>query len=142
MIVTNYMITDVLTCSEDDTVLGAVERMAEKDIGSLIVVKGDNPVGIFTERDLVKRVVAQGKDPNAITVGEVMSRELITVSAEERVGAAYHKLIRGNVRHAPVLKDGRLVGIVSQKDLGKVLDQLFFDMYSGKYGQPDLSGKY
>ena len=142
MNVANYMITDVKTCTRNETVMGAVRRMAEHNIGSIIVVHEENPIGILTERDLVKRVLAQGKDPEATTISEVMTRDLITVDHEERIGVAYHTLIKGNVRHAPVLKESRLVGIISQKDLAKALDQLFFDMYSGKYENPDLSGTY
>jgi CBS domain-containing protein len=142
MEIREHMKKDVKTCKEDNSVAVAARKMADYNIGSLIVVKEDNPVGIFTERDLVKRVIALGKDPSKVRVGDVMTRELITVDAGESVGAAYHIMVARGVRHVPVVQKGRLVGIISQKDLGKVLDERFYMTYFGKYGKPDLSGQY
>ena len=142
MEIREHMKSDVKTCSGDESVFIAVKKMTEHNIGSLIVVKGGNPVGIFTERDLVKRVVALGKDPSEVRVGDVMTRELITVDARESVGAAYHIMVERGVRHVPVVQKGRLIGIISQKDLAKVLDERFYSTYFGKYGKSDLSGQY
>lgn len=142
MEVQQYMNRDVKTCTEDDSVALATKRMAEYDIGSVIVVRDRKPIGIFTERDLVKRVVALGKDPTKVCIGEVMTRELITVEAEVSIGAAYHIFVERKVRHIPVVKNMCLLGIISQKDLVKVMDEQFFMTYFGKYGKRDLSGEY
>lgn len=142
MEIREHMKRDVKTCSGNGSVAAAAKKMAKHNIGSLIVAKGDTPIGIFTERDLVKRVVALGKDPDKVRVGDVMTRELITVDAGESVGAAYHIMVARGVRHVPVVEKGHLVGIISQKDLAKVLDERFYMTYFGKYGKPDLSGQY
>jgi len=142
MEIREHMKSDVKTCSGDESVSNAAKKMAKHNIGSLIVAKGDTPIGIFTERDLVKRVVALGKDPSEVRVGDVMTRELITVDARESVGAAYHIMVERGVRHVPVVQKGRLIGIISQKDLAKVLDERFYSTYFGKYGKSDLSGQY
>jgi CBS domain-containing protein len=134
-----YMNKDVITCTEGETVTAGVKRMAGKDVGSLVVVKAGSPCGIFTERDLVKRVIALGKDPDKVSIGEVMTRKLITVTAEDTVGAVYHLLVKSNVRHLPVLEKGHLAGIVSQKDIARVMDLRFYSMY---FGKRDLSGDY
>lgn len=132
MDVQQHMNTDVKTCTTEETVASAVLIMARHDIGALIVVTDGNPVGIFTERDLLKRVVAEGRDPAGTLVGDVMSCVLVTVDAEESVGVAYHIMFRKNIRHMPVVKDGRLAGIVSMKDLNRLIDGRFFKTYFNK----------
>ncbi len=142
MEVQQYMTKDVKTCTENDSVSHAVAMMAEYNIGSIIIIKDKKPFGIFSERDLVKRVVALGKDPDKVLIGNVMTRDLISIDAEDSVGHAYHILVKNNVRHAPVVKSGKLVGIVSQRDLAKVIDERFYVTYFGNYGKRDLSGEY
>jgi len=142
MEIKDHMIKDVITCQQDDSVIYATKKMADYNIGAVVIVDQDKPIGIFTERDLVKRVVAAGKNPAKLKVREVMSTELITIDAKQSVGAAFHLLISHKVRHAPIVEDKRLVGIVSQKDLGKVLDDRFYMTYFGKYQKPDFSGEY
>ena len=116
-----YMKKDVKTCEEGVSVAIAVKKMAKYSIGSLIVVKEDKPVGIFTERDLVKRVIALGKDPVMVRIGDVMTRELITVDANKQVGDVFQLLIKQDMRHLPVVQAGNLVGIVSRKNIAKVM---------------------
>ena len=116
-----YMKKDVKTCEEGVSVAIAVKKMAKYSIGSLIVVKKDKPIGIFTERDLVKRVIALGKDPVMVRIGDVMTRELITVDVNEQVGDVFQLLIKQDMRHLPVVQAGNLVGIVSRKNIAKVM---------------------
>lgn len=144
MEVKQYMSKKVKTCEDNDSVAFATKKMAEFNIGSIIVIKDGKPIGIFTERDLVRRVVALDKNPANVLIGEVMTKKLITIDAEESVGVAYHIFTELNVRHAPVVKNNELVGIISQKDLAKVLDSQFYGTYLGKnrYAPKDLSGKY
>ena len=142
MEVKQHMIKNVITCTATMLVLDAVKKMAQHNIGSIVVVQDNSPIGIFTERDLVKRVVALSKDPAKVVMADVMTRELITVNAEESVGSAYHIFVEHNVRHAPVVHKGQLIGIVSQRDLGKVLDDRFYRTYMGKSSKRDLSGAY
>lgn len=144
MEVQQYMTKDVKTCTENDSVAFATKKMAKFNIGSIIVVKNEKPVGIFTERDLVRRVIALDKNSAEVLIGDVMTKKLITIDAKESIGVAYHIFIERNVRHAPVVKDEKLLGIVSRKDLAKVLDSQFYATYLGedKYGKKDLSGEY
>ena len=142
MEVQQHMIKNVKTCSENDSVSHAVKMMAKYNIGSIIVIRDKKPIGIFSERDLVKRVVTLDKDPAKVLIGDVMTRDLITIDAEESVGYAYHIFVKNNIRHAPVVRSGKLLGIVSQRDLAKVLDERFYVTYFGKYGKRDFSGEY
>ena len=116
----------VITATPGESVGAAAQRLAEHRIGALLVVEGGKLVGIFTERDVVKRVVAEGLDPAATTVGEVCSTDVATVS-EDADPATCARLIRDRgFRHLPVVDGGgRPVGILSARDfLEHIADEL------------------
>ena len=90
MEIKTYMLKDVKTCTENETIDSVAKIMSTHNIGSVVVVKDDIPIGIFTERDLLKRVVASGKNPKKLMVREVMTKELITVTSNEKLKTVYH----------------------------------------------------
>ncbi|MCC6319867.1 MAG: CBS domain-containing protein [Phycisphaerales bacterium] len=127
----------VQTISPDATVLDAARRMNEHRIGSLVVVDDSGkPVGIFTERDILTRIVAAEKPPSATRVREVMSDRLLTCSPETDVDQLRHTMRTRRLRHIPVIDSGRLAGMVSLGDLNtaevKVLCQTieYLEQYS------------
>lgn len=99
------------------TVAHAAKLMAYRNIGALPVVEGDTVVGIFTERDLLTRVVAHGHDPETTTVGKVMTLEPRCAQVGETIAEAVRAMQEMHCRHLPVLEQGRLVGIVGLRDL-------------------------
>jgi len=99
------------------TVRQAAQHMASKKVGAVPVVEGTRLVGLFSERDLVTRVVAPGLDPRALTIGQVMTREVIIAEPEETFDVALERMMRRHIRHLPVVSNGRLVGFVSFRDL-------------------------
>ncbi len=101
----------------DETVADAVRRMNEHKIGSVLVMEGDEVVGIFTERDVLTRVVAEKKDPDATKISDVMTSELVVVSPDTTVENAMLIITKKRCRHLPVLADGKLVGMVSIGDV-------------------------
>jgi CBS domain-containing protein len=105
---------------KEETVQRACERMAEHQIGALVVLDDEQVVGIFTERDLLTRVVAQGLQAHETRAGDVMSHELITASPTETYATCLEKMQRAHCRHLPVVSDGRLMGIISLRDLLQV----------------------
>jgi CBS domain-containing protein len=126
--------------SPDTTVFQVVEKMCAARIGAMLVFDAGRPTGIFTERDLMTRVVLAGRDPSTTVVGEVMSRDLIYVAPSARVEEAMAVMTRSRCRHLPVMSGGRLEGIVSIGDLVRWLsrDQEFTvrrltDYVVGKY---------
>ena len=139
MQIKSYMLTDVKTCKENETIDSVAKVMSANNIGSIVVVKDDIPIGIFTERDLLKRVVASGKNPTKTTVDEVMTKELITVNKDEKLRAVYHVFVINHIRHLPVVEKGKLVGIVSLKDIARVVDQQIFGL---RFNKLDFSGDY
>ena len=111
----------------DVTVFDAVAEMAEKDIGSLIVMDGDELVGIITERHYARNVVLKGKSSPATPVRDIMERHVIIARPEQSVEQCMALISQKRVRHLPVLEGKKLIGMVSIGDLVKSMvgDQKF-----------------
>jgi len=117
----------VWTVQKDATVLEALQMMAEKKTGSVVVMDGDKVAGIFTERDFARKVGLFEKKPSAVKVGEVMTGELITVSLGDSVNQCMETMTDKRIRHLPVIEEGRLAGIISIGDVVKdIIDELQF----------------
>jgi CBS domain-containing protein len=98
----------------------AARLMRDKDTGIIPIVEGDKLIGAVTDRDIALRVVAEGKDPQTTTVGEIASRQLVTIDLEQDLDEALRLMARHQVRRLPVVEeDGTLVGIVAQKDIAQ-----------------------
>jgi CBS domain-containing protein len=108
---------DVVTVALETTVLIAVQQMNDRKIGALLVLDRGRPVGIFTERDVLVRVVAACLDPKVTPVGEVMTRSLVAVHSETTVGEAMRIITEKRCRHLPIVDDSRLRGLISIGDL-------------------------
>jgi CBS domain-containing protein len=107
----------VHTAPPEATVLHAIDRMCRTHIGALVVVEGDRPIGVFSERDLMTRVVLEQRDPGTTRVAEVMSTHLRSVDVGTRPQHVMELMTEWRVRHLPVLQGARLVGLVSIGDL-------------------------
>jgi CBS domain-containing protein len=99
------------------TVLETVRAMVEYNIGAVPVMHSGKLVGIFSERDLMKRVVAEGFDPRSTCLAEVMTDDPLTVSPDEELENCMALMRRHSFRHLPVCHDGQLVGVVSLRDV-------------------------
>jgi len=110
------MTRNVQTVAPSDPLKDALEKMLSKDIGNVVVVEKDAPVGIVTERDILRRV-AMGEDVSKLLVREIMSSPVITATPENNGIEAVDIMHRNNIRRLPVVDGGKLVGIVTQKDL-------------------------
>ena len=104
----------------DATAQYAAEYMTARHIGAVTVVDGDRVVGLFSERDLMNRIVAKGLDPNAVTVGEVMTTELVAGLSDDSCEEGIGKMRLANCRHLPVLEGQRFLGLISLRDLLQV----------------------
>jgi len=109
----------VHTVEPQATVIDAVRKMNKERIGALLVVDGDDLVGIFTERDVLCRVVDQERDAAATRVAEVMTAEPVVVKSKATVSEAMAIVSEKRCRHLPVVEENRLVGLVSAGDLTK-----------------------
>ena len=110
---------DVWSVRPDDTVLDAIKFLAEKDIGALIVVEDDKPVGIFSERDYTRNVYLKGKSSLDTAVREIMASPVISVKLEQTVAECMALMTAKRFRHLPVMDGDELVGLVSIGDLVK-----------------------
>lgn len=119
----------------ETTVAKAAQLMTEANIGSVLVGSPQKAEGIFTERDVVRRVVAKGLDPAQTMVKDLMTTGLSTVAADEPMTRVFELLAQGRFRHLPITENGRVVGMASVADMSKVLhelaaDQAFLDAFS------------
>ena len=110
---------DVWSVHPDDTVLDAIKMLAEKDIGALIVIKDDKPVGIFTERDYARNVYLKGKSSLDTAVRDVMVAPVICVKPDQTVDECMALMTAKRFRHLPIMDGDELVGMVSIGDLVK-----------------------
>ena len=113
--------TSIITTDPDATVYDAIATMVNHNVGSIVVTDDGELVGIFTERDYLRRIVLRGRTSKTTAVREVMSADLITVKPDTTVEAALSIMTEARCRHLPVMVDGRLVGVVSIGDCVKHL---------------------
>jgi CBS domain-containing protein len=123
--VKTFMTTNVITIDVQRTVLEAAKLMHQQDVGDLVVLEGKVPKGIVTERDLVRRVMAQ-KKPLETKVSEVMSSPLITIEEESSLRDAARKMVKYRIRRLPVIKKDVLVGIIAASDFARHLSEKTF----------------
>ena len=107
----------VYTVAKGVSVAEAVREMNEKGVGALLVLDGRRPVGIFTERDVLKRVVDADKDPALVHVSAVMTRDLVTLAPNARIDEAMALMTERRFRHLPVMDGDEVVGMLSSGDL-------------------------
>jgi CBS domain-containing protein len=130
----------VYSIPPDVTVYEALEKMADKDVGALVVMDGTDLVGVFSERDYVRKVILKGRSSREIKVHEIMSTPVITVCLTTTVDECMHCMTANRCRHLPVVEGGQVAGVVSIGDLvnwimtvqDQTIDQLQ-DYICGKY---------
>ena len=124
----------VWSIEPDQKVITALEKMAEKNSGALAVVKNDLLVGIISERDYTRKVVLDGKSSSTTHVREIMTNKVCCASLDQKISECVGIMDKGGFRHMPVLEDGVLVGMLSLKDLVRVLllnnERLIHDLES------------
>jgi CBS domain-containing protein len=118
--VKDFMAKGVLTIDKDKTVLEAAELMAQKGVGDIIVLDGEIPRGIVTERDFVRRIIAKRKSFDT-KISEIMTKPLITIGPEASLNVAARRMINNQIRRLPVMKKHKLIGIIVVSDFAKHL---------------------
>ena len=119
----------IVTIQMTSTVAETTRLMQQCKIGAIMVVAQGRLSGIFTERDALFRVLAQGRDPQTTLLGEVMTRDPQSITKDKPFGHALHMMYEGGFRHVPVVEDGVPIGIVSARDvLGPELEEFACDL--------------
>jgi len=119
--VEDVMVRDVITVGAGATVKKAVGLMDKYEIGCLVVMKRAKPVGIVTERDMLKRVLARLRDPEKVKVREIMSKPLIVGRLQTDIREAVRLMNERKIKRLPVIEDGRLLGLLSLTDVVRSL---------------------
>lgn len=113
--------SQVETVATDETVFEALAIMADKEIGSLVVLQDDKPVGLFSERDYARNIILKGRTSKQTQVSEVMSSHVVVAHPEQTVEDCMAIMTEKRVRHLPVMQDNQLIGIISIGDLVKAI---------------------
>ncbi|MEM4970040.1 MAG: CBS domain-containing protein [Sulfolobales archaeon] len=122
----DIMTPNPITVRLDESVAKAAKIMSENKIGSVIVIdSGGKPIGIVTSHDILEKVVARGLNPNEVSVGRVMSSPLIYVDASTPIDKVIEVMLRAGIRHVPVMKGERLVGIIAEYDIIALGPEIF-----------------
>jgi CBS domain-containing protein len=114
----------ILTVGKETTVREAARLMKKMRVGAAMVVAKERLIGIFTERDALFRVLAEGRDPTTTCLADVMTAKPQSITPDRSFGYALHMMYEGGFRHVPVVENGRPIGMVSARDaLGPELQQ-------------------
>jgi CBS domain-containing protein len=125
MLVKDAMSSPVVTLDEDETSNRVARLMDENDLGCVIVTnKAGKPLGIITERDLVKRVLSKNLKPDAVKSKDIMTSPLVTIEPDATISDAARRMSRLDIRRLAVLYKGNLVGVISSKDILGVMPEL------------------
>jgi CBS domain-containing protein len=108
---------EVISIVQDASVFDAIKLMADRGVGSLLVMEGDELKGIVTERDYARKVIIKGRSSESTPVADIMTTELVTASPTQSVNDCMNMMSERRIRHLPVVIDGRVVGLISIGDL-------------------------
>jgi CBS domain-containing protein len=108
---------EVWTIEPDATVFQALEQMAEKNVGALVVLEGERLIGVLSERDYARKIILEGRTSRQTRVHEIMSGEVVCVDPERTIEECMGLMTHRRIRHLPVLEGDRLTGIVSIGDV-------------------------
>src|SRR5512147_2385778 len=135
------MVTEMISAAPDDTVLEVADRMARNRVGAVLVLEGERLAGIFSERDLLTRVIGEGRELSSTRVGQVATRDVVTIDAAQPVRSVVEIFRARRFRHLPVVRNGRAVGILSTRDfLAYVVDGLEQYAEKARYDQELAAG--
>ena len=116
----------VFSIAPDVTVLSAIEQMAEKNIGALLVMESDKLVGIITERDYARKVILAGKSSIKTQVKEIMTQQVLVIQPVTSIEECMALMIENSVRYLPVIEDGLVIGVIS---MGNVVNSVISEQH-------------
>jgi len=129
--VKDIMSTNIIGISPDDPADIAAKRMSRHDVGNLIVMEGRKAIGIVTEEDFVRKIVAKNLIPRSVKIRDIMTSSLITISPNAGAISAMEIMLKRGIRRLPVIDNGELIGIITFKDILSIspeLNRILIDM--------------
>jgi len=118
--VKDVMSTSPIIIESSSSIHKAAQVMKQKGISSIIVIEGDKPIGMLTERDITEKVVAKGKNPNELKIKEVMSAPLLTISPSTNIKEAMKLMAKLNMQRFPVMHEKKLIGMITYEDILRI----------------------
>ena len=109
--------TEIISIVQDASVFDAIKLMADRAVGSLLVMDGSNLQGIVTERDYARKVIVKGRSSESTEVREIMSTDIVTATTQQTVNECMTLMTERRIRHLPVVMDGEVIGLISIGDL-------------------------
>ncbi|MBU5689711.1 MAG: CBS domain-containing protein [Candidatus Aenigmatarchaeota archaeon] len=122
--VENVMTKKPLTVNKNEDVSTVAQKMVANRVGSIIVQDNGNPIGIITETDLVKKIVATSQDPKKLKAEDIMSSPLVFVKPDDDYSAAVEKMRKHKIKRIPVIQNGKVVGIVTTTDIARTVPEM------------------
>ena len=138
--VRDIMIKDLLTISENETALKAAQLMTEKGVSCLIVLADDQPIGIVTERDFIKKICLKQLKLSSVRIGNMMSKIRTSASPDTPIDVAVQRMVNNRIRRLPIIENGKVVGIITVTDLAKHLRTILLlnNTLSGRLSQSNV----
>jgi len=124
ILVKDIMTKPAVKIDYNKTVQQAAKEMVKHRVGSIIIMKKNNPIGIITETDLNKKVVAPSKDPRRLKIMDIMSSPIVFSHPNEDIAAAVEKMERHKVKRLPVISNGKIVGIITNTDIARASPEM------------------
>ncbi len=123
-LVSSVMSTEPVSFTQDTVVSDIAREMAQKQISCAVIVDNGRPIGIITERDLIRKVITEGNDPGSIAISDIMTKSVLTLESDARLVTAGELMRKNRVRRFPIVRNGRLVGVVTETDVIRGLIRL------------------
>ena len=139
--VRDIMIKDLLTISENETALKAAQLMTEKGVSSIIVLSDDQPIGIVTEKDFIKKICLKELKLSSVKVGNMMSKIRTSATPDTPIDVAVQRMMNNRIRRLPIVENGKVVGIITVTDLAKHLRTILLlnnTLYSTQLSQSNV----
>lgn len=111
----------IISIIPDATVYEAIELLAEKNVGALLIMEGDKLVGILSERDYARKVILMGRSSKETLINEVMTKQILVINPDTTIEECMALMSEKFIRHLPVIKDGRVIGVISIGDVVKAI---------------------
>ncbi|MGH9980503.1 MAG: CBS domain-containing protein [Nitrososphaeraceae archaeon] len=139
--VRDIMIKDLLTISENETALKAAQLMTEKGVSSIIVLSDDQPIGIVTEKDFIKKICLKELKLSSVKVGNMMSKIRTSATPDTPIDVAVQRMMNNRIRRLPIVENGKVVGIITVTDLARHLRTILLlnnTLYSTQLSQSNV----
>jgi CBS domain-containing protein len=142
MPVREAMRSDIITAKQGDTLNKVARLMTQWKVGVVVVIDGDKPIGLITEKDIMGQVVAEDLKPSNVHVEDIMSSPVITVSSEDSITDAFDRMMEYDVSRLPVMDGGDMVGIISKTDISNAKERAYQSFEALPVGQKEEEFPY